>query len=300
MRSSVGVATAILAALVAGCHSNVYVGGVRPSDASVDSTASSDANGAREAGPAFRYLHTSGSRIVDDAGNDVRLRCINWSGFETFLRVPDGLHARTYHSLIGLVASLGFNCLRFPYCNDALRPDSIPGNVDAGINPLAANSELLGLTSFAILERLLDDAEEQGLYVLLARHAPHQDVLQYPLWATDPATDQQWIDDWSTLAGISFDHPNLVAFDLHDEPGGTASWGTGDASTDWALAATRAANAVLAINPNLLVVVAGIETVAAQSYWAGGNLAAVNDHPIVLQRSRQLVYSAHDYGSGKM
>jgi endoglucanase len=309
MRSSIGVASAIAAALLAGCQSNVYVGGVRPGDSSLDATRGGDRNGsdgsAREAGPVFHYLHTSGSRIVDDAGNEVRLRCINWSGFETYLRVPDGLHARTYHSLIGLVASLGFNCIRFPYCNDALRPESIPGNVDAGVSPLAANAELMGLTSLAILDKLLADAEEQGLYVLLARHAPKQDVLQYPLWATDQATDQQWIDDWSTLAQRSLLHPSLVGFDLHDGPGGAepdvaATWGTGDPSTDWALAATRAANAVFAINRNLLIIVAGVETVNGQRYWPGGNLSAALDHPLVLARAGQLVYAAQDYGSGKM
>src|SRR5262249_18007737 len=155
-------------------------------------------------------------------------------------------------------------------------------------------------TSLTILDKLLDEAAAQGLYVILARHAPSQDVSQYPLWATDETVDQQWIEDWSMLARKSADHPNLAGFDLHDEPGSGAPWGSGDPSTDWALAATRAANAVLNINPNLLVIVAGIETVNGQQYWPGGNLLGVRDHPVTPNQSGQLVYSAHDYGSGKM
>ena len=48
--------------------------------------------------------------------------------------------------------------------------------------------------------------------------------------------------------------------DLHNEPHDPACWGCGDTTIDWRLAAERAGNAVLGVNPNLLIFVEGIQT----------------------------------------
>src|SRR5262249_31997423 len=154
----------------------------------------------------------------------------NWSGFETFLRVVDGLHASPLDTLTGTIASLHFNCIRIPYCNDAWHIDSIPSAVDAALSPVMANPALAGATSLAILEAVMKSAEAQGLFVILARHALHPDALQYPVWdgidpVAAPDIDAQWIADWQMLAHMSSTHPNLVGFDLHDEPGDPSTWG---------------------------------------------------------------------------
>ena len=41
--------------------------------------------------------------------------------------------------------------------------------------------------------------------------------------------------------------------------------------------------------------VEGIGTYQGQSYWWGGNLMGVKDHPIELNTPNKLVYSPHDY-----
>lgn len=314
------VALGVAAHFVSACRSHVYVGGIAydaaggmedvlspagdaSGDAHIDASDVSPGDGPSI--PIFRYLHTSGAKIVDSADHEVRLRCANWSGFETFLRTVDGLHASPLDVLVGKIASLHFNCIRLPYCNDVLRDDSIPSEVDAGMSPVMANPELVGKTSLAVLEALMRSAEAQGLYVLLARHAPQPDTLRYPVWdGTDAAVaalvDARWIADWQTLATVSTRHPNLVGFDLHDEPGDPSTWNSGDPSLDWAPAATRAGQAILTINPQLLIIVSGIQSGGAQTYWPGGNLATVPSGPVVLDPPTQVVYAAHDYGSGKM
>ena len=77
-----------------------------------------------------------------------------------------------------------------------------------------------------------------------------------------------------------------------------ATWGSGDTATDWRLAAQRCGNALQAINPNLLIIVEGIDTYNDDGYWWGGNLEGVRDYPVQLNVANQLVYSPHDYGSG--
>ena len=62
-----------------------------------------------------------------------------------------------------------------------------------------------------------------------------------------------------------------------------------------AAAAERAGNAIGAVNPNWLIFVEGIGTYQGQSYWWGGNLMGVKDHPVVLNVPNKLVYSPHDY-----
>ena len=61
------------------------------------------------------------------------------------------------------------------------------------------------------------------------------------------------------------------------------------------MAATKAGNAVLAVNPNWLVVVEGINIVENQWYWYGGNLIGAKTQPVQLSVPNSLVYSVHDY-----
>jgi aryl-phospho-beta-D-glucosidase BglC (GH1 family) len=69
------------------------------------------------------------------------------------------------------------------------------------------------------------------------------------------------------------------------------------------LAAQRAGNAILAVNPNWLIFVEGVECYSpggapkGDCYWWGGNLEGVADAPVILNVPNRVVYSAHDYPS---
>ena len=52
------------------------------------------------------------------------------------------------------------------------------------------------------------------------------------------------------------------------------------------------------MNPNLLIVVQGVEQYEGDWYWWGGNLAGAGDYPVRLDHPDQLVYSTHVYGPG--
>jgi hypothetical protein len=89
-------------------------------------------------------------------------------------------------------------------------------------------------------------------------------------------------------------NPTVIGADLGNEPHGPATWGDGGAN-DWRLAAQRAGNAILAVNPNWLIIVEGIETTSAGSDWWGGNLSNAAAFPVQLNLPGHVVYSPHDY-----
>src|SRR5262249_31193461 len=82
---------------------------------------------------------------------------------------------------------------------------------------------------------------------------------------------------------------------LSNEPHGPSTWGSGSAATDWRLAAERAGDAILAVNPDWLIFVEGIERYQNNYYWWGGNLAGAGAFPVRLDLDGRLVYSPHDY-----
>jgi aryl-phospho-beta-D-glucosidase BglC (GH1 family) len=231
------------------------------------------------------YLSTSGANIVDDQGRVVRLTGLNWFGLETETFAPHGLWARGLDSCLDQIADLGYNCLRIPYSNELFDPQSVPNGIDFSLNP-----QLQGLSGLEILDAMVEGAGERGMRVILDRHRPSSSA-QSELWYTGQYDEERWISDWEMLALRYRDNPTVVGFDLHNEPHGPATWGTGDLSTDWRLAAQRAGNRILAVNPNLLILVEGV----GDGYWWGGNLSRAGTHPVVLNVPGRVVYSPHDY-----
>jgi len=240
---------------------------------------------------AQNYLHTSGAKIVDSQGNVVRLTGLNWFGLETSNYCPHGLWTRSMGSVLDQIKSLGYNCLRVPYCNQLFDAGSMPNGIDYGQNP-----DLQGLTGIQILDKLVAGARARGLKIILDRHRLDSGG-QSALWYTGAYSEQRWISDWTMLASRYQGNDTVIGCDLHNEPHDPATWGSGDASTDWRLAAQRCGDAIQAVNPHLLIIVEGIQSVGGDSYWWGGNLEAAGMAPVQLTVANQLVYSAHDYPS---
>jgi endoglucanase len=152
----------------------------------------------------------------------------------------------------------------------------------------------VGKTGLQIMDLLVQKAGARGMKIILDRHRPDAGG-QSELWYTVQYPEQRWIDDWVMLAKRYRDNPAVIGFDLHNEPHGSATWGDGNLATDWRLAAQRCGNRILAENPNLLIIVEGIEAAGGRYYWWGGNLKNAAAKPVMLNVANQLVYSAHDY-----
>ena len=239
------------------------------------------------------YLHTSGSQILDAANNAVRIAGVNWFGFETSNFAPHGLWSRGYKEMMDQMKSLGFNTIRLPYCDQLFDAGSTPNGID-----FSKNADLQGLTGLQVMDKIVAYAGQIGLRIFLDHHrsAAGNSANESGLWYTAAYPESKWIANLSMLASRYAATSTVIGIDLHNEPHGPATWGDGGAN-DWRLAAERGGNAVLAANPNLLVIVEGIETASSGSYWWGGNLSNAGAAPVRLNTSGRLVYSAHDYPS---
>ncbi|MFF9673816.1 cellulase family glycosylhydrolase [Streptomyces eurythermus] len=245
------------------------------------------------AAPGAGYWHTSGRQILDAAGQPVRIAGINWFGFETSNLVVHGLWSRDYKSMIDQVKSLGYNTLRIPYSDDIFKAGATPSGIDVSAGK---NADLQGLTSLQVLDRIVAYAGQDGLKVILDRHRPDS-AGQSALWYTASVPESTWIANLKSLAARYQGQDTVIGIDLHNEPHDPACWGCGDQATDWRLAAQRAGNAVLSVNPDLLVFVEGVQTYNGVSGWWGGNLMGVAQYPVQLSVPGRVVYSAHDYAT---
>jgi endoglucanase len=238
------------------------------------------------------YLHTDGAVVRDAAGHAVRLSGINWFGLETCIFAPGGLGVRSWWDLLDQARALGFNAIRLPFSDQLLEPASYPLYINYALNP-----DLRDLSGLQVMDRIIHGAGERGLRIILDRHRPDCKA-QAPLWYTPRYSERRWITDLTRLVGRYRHEPAVIGLDLDNEPHGPATWGTGNLATDWRLAAERAGNAVLRINPHLLIFVQGVQVYHGDNYWWGGNLEGAATAPVRLAVPHRLVYEAHDYGPG--
>jgi endoglucanase len=230
--------------------------------------------------------------IVDQNGEAIQLRGVNWFGFETQDHVVHGLWARNWRKMVAQIKDQGFNAIRLPVC-----PDTLQGQPNLNIN-YALNPDLQGMDSRQVLDTVLNHLDAEGIFVLLDHHRPDCNAIS-ELWYTSSYSEQQWIDDLVWMANRYKSLPHLIGIDLKNEPHGAATWGTGNPATDWNSAAERAANAILAEAPDLLIFVEGIETnpdcSSSINHWWGGNLEPIACYPLNIPADK-LVLSPHVYG----
>ena len=244
-------------------------------EAAVDGTASPPDTSA----PTGRCLHVEGNRLLDDKGKPARFTGVNWFGFETSNEAPHGTWARDYRSMLKQIRDLGFNSVRVPFSNAIQRPDAKAVSVNSsgadpydGTDPM--NKDLVGKSPMEMLDLLVAAAGEFELRLILDNHSREPDgYMNEEVWYTAKTSEQLWISDWVAMAKRYKGNPTVAAFDLDNAPHGKASWGTGVKDTDWNSAAERCGNAILAENPDVLIIVEGVSIVGTDSYWWGGNLS---------------------------
>lgn len=238
------------------------------------------------AAPAFP-LHTSGQFIVDSNGMRVHLNAFNWYGAESTDYVVEGLQAQPLASIVTTIKGLGFNAVRLLWSNQMVETNPVVGNY-----ALAANTSLEGQHALTIFDTVVNALTSAGIMVILDNHMSNagwccSTTDNNELWYNSQYPESSWIADWQAMAARYQGNPMVIGVDLRNEPRSPATWG-GSSSTDWHAAAERGGNAVLAVNPNLLVFVEGV------SY--AGDLSGVTTLPVQLNVPNQLVYEAHDYG----
>ena len=189
--------------------------------------------------------------------------------------------------------------------------------------------------SMEIFDIIMQKCKKYGIKVFIDIHSPdaNNSGHNYELWygKAGVSTDV-WIDSLTWLAKKYSSDDTLIGYDLKNEPHGKrgykgdkcpddiAKWDGSKDENNWAYAAKKCADSILAVNPHALIFIEGIEQypMTEKGYtfdtadvwepkteedkkwhgaWWGGNLRGVKEYPVVPESgTSQIVYSPHDYG----
>ncbi|MGH2444057.1 MAG: beta galactosidase jelly roll domain-containing protein, partial [Chloroflexota bacterium] len=263
------------------------------------------------------FWHTSGNRILDAQGRPVRIAAVNWFGMEDRYFVPAGLDRQPLDSIVSRVKRLGFNAIRLPFSNQMVEQNPVVND------HLGANPNLRGLHALRVMDLIIQAAGRAGLKIILddQRSSAGTQPERNGLWYTGAYPESSWIRDWQTLVTRYRGDPTVIGADLRNEPHTAppgpwsvgaylhqgSTWGpyrgADHPATDWRLAAERGGDAILSLNPNLLIFVEGLQLYpdagqpgGIDSYWWGGILTPARRYPVRLSIAHRLVYSPHEYG----
>lgn len=266
------------------------------------------------------WLSVKGNKIVDSSGKEVWLTGVNWFGYNTGTNCFDGLWAADLNSSLASIADHGFNILRVPISIELVNQWQDGKNPVANFNN-ATNSYLVGKTSLQIFDYVIGQCRANGIKIMIDFHCAKTDSMGHmkPLWTDGNITEKDYLRALEWIADRYKNDDTIIAFDLKNEPHGKptesprAKWDNSTDADNWKYIAEKAANTVLSKNPNVLIMVEGIEiypkdinsngnfkSTSDKDYyydWWGGNLRGVKDYPINLgSHQDKLVYSPHDYG----
>ncbi len=248
------------------------------------------------------YWHTSGNQILDANNQVVRIAGVNWYGFETTDEVVHGLWAQDYRSILNTIKANGYNTVRLPFSNQMVESPTVPSNISYNNSGGAINTDLKGLNSLQIMDKIIAYAGQIGMRIVLDNHRSEagNSAEANGLWYTSAYPESAWINDWKTLASRYAGNTTVIGADLRNEPhnatSGGSCWGCGSTTNDWQLAAERGGNDVLSVNSNWLIFVEGTDCFNGDCDWWGGNLQGARNYPVTFNIPNRLVYSAHDYG----
>lgn len=235
-------------------------------------------------------LHTSGYQIVDAQNAPVRLKSVNWYGFDEREFVAGGLDHAPLATIVGLIKSMGFNSVRLPWANETLEKNPIVADYAIKANPQFRNKRAL-----EVMDAVIDALAKAQIIVILDNHVSSADWCCKDddgngLWYSKEYPESAWLADWMTIVRRYRKQPWVAGVDLRNELRNGATWGGNDKKLDWHAAAQRGGNAVLTVNPKLLVMVEGPQY--STDFRAAAQL------PIVLKVPGRAVYSPHAYSFG--
>lgn len=258
-------------------------------------------------------LSTRGSAIVDREQQRFKLKSVNWYGPSVEAQVVAGLDHQPIEHIVRLIKDFGFNSVRLPFSNQMLHDRQA---VKAEL--IRANPQFLGKTPLEVFDATVSALTDAGLAVVLNNHTTYSEWccnfdtngLWYHSGSSGKAdqTVEAWEQDWLMLVDRYRDNKAVVAADLRNEVRTSRigdsflpnfpNWGYAN-KNDWHKAAQELGQKILDRNPDILIVVEGINwegTIAQLGSGSRPHLKPVRDLPVRLPGANKLVYAAHNYG----
>ena len=262
-------------------------------------------------------LSSSSRWILGTDGQRVKLRCINWAG-HLEANVPEGLHKQPIDYVADWIAKQGFNCVRLTYSIDmALNPTlkvSDSFKAAAGVTGVA-EADMMSLYDKAVEKNpFLKDASvldafdqvqsalwDQGIMTVLDNHVSRAswccNLTDGNGWWSDAQIyladnsryfdTQKWQDGLQAMAQWTKGRQGIVGMSLRNEL--RASWTQiAFAPSTWLEYMPRAGNLIHEANPDLLIMVGGIN--------GGTDLSPLRTNTMNLgEWANKRVWEAHVY-----
>jgi len=243
------------------------------------------------------FLCTRGSQIVGPDGAPVRIASVGLTGMNVVggrLQLAGPFKGIDGH--VAAIQAMGFNCVRVDWIDRTLDD---PGGM-AQLDAFVAACEK------ARIKVIFDNHNNEATPADWENAAQQKNGLWFD---TGPGTDgtdgagnrgtisaTRFQQDWVTFARRWAGNSTVIGFDLRNEPCAhtktPALWG-GKGPTDIHVMYEAVGNAILAVNPDALIICEAVINYKTGAYE--GDLSVVHSLPIVLSNPAKLVYSVHEY-----
>ncbi|KAM1082690.1 hypothetical protein ACFX19_021601 [Malus domestica] len=243
-------------------------------------------------------LYTYSRWIADENGTRVKLACVNWpSHLDTSF--AEGLSKQPVDAISKLITSMGFNCVRLTWplflatnwmlAAVTVRQSFQSLGLDDYISGIQDNNPgLVNLSLIRALQAVVSTLGENNVMVILDNH------LSKPGWCCseidgngffgDESFDPEyWIVGLTRMATLFRGVRNMVGMSLRNELRGPRQ-----NVEDWYTYMQRGAEEVHKANPDVLVILSGLNFDTDLSFLA--------DRPVNLPFYGKTVYEMHWYG----
>lgn len=243
------------------------------------------------------FLSARGNQIVDSRGYPVRLACVG--GLGTVIVGGRLNYSGPYNGLdanIAAIQKMGFNCVRVDWIDKSVDDPALMTQFD----------QLVAACGTYGLKVIFDNHNNEATPASWSNAAQQSNGLWFDVGpgtdGTDGAGDkgtvsrEKFRQDWVTMAKHWAHNPTVIGFDIRNEPCAHTStpalWG-GNGPTDIHAMYEDVGNAILAVNPDALIICESVINYKIDAYE--GDLSPAKTLPIVLSRPAKLVYSVHEY-----
>ncbi|KAJ6809435.1 uncharacterized protein M6B38_160690 [Iris pallida] len=243
-------------------------------------------------------LSTSGRWIVDSGGRRAKLACVNWAA-HLEAAAAEGLSRRPLDAISKGVASAGFNCVRLTWPTRLLTDASYASLtvrrslaglalLDAAAGVALNNPDLLDLTLPQAFQAVVSNLASNGIMVIL------DNQITRPGWCCskydgngffgdiyfDP---DEWLEGLTMMATLFKTSNNVVGMSLRNELRGPYQ-----NVSQWYRYMQKGAEAVHSANPNVLVILSGLDY--------DKDLSFLLEKQVELTFTGKLVFEVHWYG----
>ncbi|KAH6809917.1 Cellulase hydrolase family protein [Perilla frutescens var. frutescens] len=243
-------------------------------------------------------LSTDSRWIVDESGHRVKLACVNWPSHLEVV-VAEGLSKKPVDQISSEITSLGFNCVRltwplFLFTNDSLASLTVRHSLkNLGLFEAIAgfqinNPSIIDLSLINAYQAVVASLAGKNVMIILDNHTSK------PGWCCSNFdgngffgdvyfNPDLWIKGLTRVAAIFNATKNVVAMSLRNELRGPRQ-----NVNDWYRYMQKGAEAVHTVNPNVLVILSGLNY--------DRDLSFLLKTPVSLSFSNKLVFELHWYG----